>query len=178
MEPPAHRAGWTRLAQPSRSGRRGVGNPLPAHPNGASETGRDAGGDLQEGPAGDPESGNAEAPDRGPDRTRGLDVDARGREGRHLRGPAGQVGPGVSEGRGSVLHAPRTDQGHRGRHAAGAGRHCLRSRLRHRRIPTRRPRVRGPRARKHLGPRRETPSPTGLCARRGRSCPRPPGSAS
>ena len=50
-----------------------------------------------------------------------------------------QVGPGVAEGRGPVLHAPRTDQGHRGLRAAGSRRHGLRSRLRDRRIPPGRP---------------------------------------
>ena len=78
------RADRTRLAEPSRPRRRGAGDALPPRPNRTSEEGRDAGGDLQEGSAGDPESGDAEAPDRGPDRTRGLDVDAGGREGRHL----------------------------------------------------------------------------------------------
>ena len=51
----------TRLAEPAQSRRRGVGNALSTDPDGASQTRRDAGGDLQKGAAGDPESGDTEA---------------------------------------------------------------------------------------------------------------------
>ena len=46
VEPCAHRTRRTRLAQPSRTRRRGAGDALPAHPEGALQTVRDAGRDL------------------------------------------------------------------------------------------------------------------------------------
>ena len=47
-----------------------------------------------------------EAADRGPDRHREVVVDGGRREGRHLRGPAGQECRRIAQGSGPILHAP------------------------------------------------------------------------
>ncbi len=153
--PQGHRAQGPRLAEPAGEGGRRPGGPLPPRLRTPERPAWDAGGDLQEGQAGDPEPRLVAPPDRGPDRQGAVAVDAGRREGRHLRGPAGQERRGVAQGSGPVFHASGTHQGHRGRDAAHAGRDDLRPRLRHRRLPPGRSRLRHPAARQNPGPRPE-----------------------
>ena len=72
-------------------------------------------------PRTNPGPGQAPAPDRRPHRQRALDDARRRREGRRLRGAAGEERRGHEGGSRPILHAPAADPGHRGRDAARAG---------------------------------------------------------
>jgi type I restriction enzyme M protein len=67
----------------------------------------------------------------GPDQRRELDHSGCRREGRCLRGPAGEKRARHQERRGPVLHAPRPDCRHGGVHGPAAGRHGVRPGLWH-----------------------------------------------
>ena len=148
----------------ARPGRRRAGGPL--HRHCSNELGTRAGtarADLPQGAEPDPGPGQAAAADRRPDRPGDVDRHRRRRQGRRLRGAAGEERRGHQVRRRPVLHAARPDQGD-GRRACSRSR-ARRSptRLRHRRLPARRPRLhrRQPRAR----PRREAlPPRRGLLA--------------
>ena len=62
-------------------------------------------------------------------------------QGRRLRVAAGAQRPGRQDRRRAVLHSPPADPGHRRRDAPRTRYHDLRPRLRHRRLPARRPRL-------------------------------------
>ena len=95
---------------------------------------------LPQGPEQDPGPGQAAPADRA-DRRRDLGGPGHRRQGRHLRGAAGEERPGHQDRRRPVLHAPPADPGHRGRDAPAPGDDHLRPGLRHRRLPPRRPRL-------------------------------------
>ena len=80
------------------------------------------GADLRQGAEQVPGPGQAAPRDRRPDRRRELVVHGRRREGRRLRGPAGEERAGHQERRRPVLHAARADPGDGGLHRAQAGR--------------------------------------------------------
>ena len=145
------------LAVAAGEGRRRAVRPLPPHAGGAGQAEGHARPDLRQGAEQVPGPGQAAPPDRGPDRRRELVGAGRRREGRRLRGPAGEERAGHQERRGPVLHAARADPGHGRLHRAQAGRDDLRPGLRHRRLPARRPRLR---RRAQRQPRRATRSST------------------
>ena len=74
-----------------------------------------------------------------------VDLARRGREGRCLRGAAGEERAGREGRRGTILHASAADPRDRGCGAPAARRDDLRPGLRHRRLPPRRPRLHRPR---------------------------------
>ena len=146
-----------RPRQPADGGRQ-AGAALPRHAGEARRAGRDARAHLREGAEQDPGPGQAPPAHRRADRQGELALDVGRREGRRLRGPAGAERPGREGRRGPVLHAAAAHRGHRGLRAARAGRGDHRPRLRHRRLPPRRPRL--PRQPLRARPRRRS----GTCA--------------
>ena len=101
-----------------KQGRRRAVRPLPPHARSARQREGHARAHLQQGAEQVPGPGQAAAPDRRPDRRRELVGDGRRREGRRLRGPAGEERAGHQERRRPVLHAARADPGDGGLHRA------------------------------------------------------------
>lgn len=144
-----------RLGRAPAEGRRGAGDAVPRDARAPVAPVGDARRDFQEGASRHPEPGDAQAPDRRPNRAGELARDGRGREGRHLRRAACQERGRVAERRGPILHATRAHQGDRGCDAARPGRLGMRPGMRDRWLSPRRARVRDEPLRQEAGSRSE-----------------------
>src|SRR6266702_6970960 len=92
------RTRWSGLGCTCASRRRRPGGPVPAHAGRTWEAARHARRHLPQGAEQDPGPGEAQATRLGPDRQRDLDDPRRRREGRRLRGAAGQERGGCEVG--------------------------------------------------------------------------------
>ena len=146
-------------------GGRGAGAALPRDAARPRHAWRHARADLREGAEPDPGPGQAAPVDRRADRPGGLVGDGRRREGRRLRGTAGEECPGRQGGRAAVLHAAGGHPGDGRLRAAAARRSRRGSGVRHGWLPARRPRV--SQAQRRPGSRPEAASPLRGVARRG-----------
>ena len=163
------------LAEPDQERRRRAVRPLPPHPGGAGQREGPARADLQQVAEQVPGPGQAAAADRRPHRQGKLGVDERRREGRCLRGPAGEERPGHQVRRRPVLHPAPADPGHCGCHGPEARRDRERPGLRHRRLSARGARLCGeaqpaPDQAAAQGSSRRRPSRAGSWCRPRRGC--------
>ncbi len=116
QQPSRPSCGWSSLLG---AGRRRAGSAVPPHPGRAGQGQRPDRHHLPQGAEQDPGPGQA-APAGRADRRRDVDRPGHRRQGRHLRGAAGEERPGRQVRRRAVLHPAPADQGHRGRDAARA----------------------------------------------------------